>query len=359
MKKRWTIAWCIGLIGSMSYAQNSENKIQKIKNAFQSEAFQLSGYGHIQYNLSEYPERSLAPAKANNSIDIVRALLFATGKLGANNQFGYMLMFDLGPNTKMYELYGEWLPSKAINVRFGQFKIPFTIENPVSLSRIETIHPSRSVSAMSGSTHDFNQWEEDGKSVNKTGRDAGFQLYGSLFPADRFFRLEYYAGIFNGSGMNAKDNNNHKDFLATAYFYPVKELKLGGSFYSGKYPQYMQSYLLGNSLSTRRWTIGAEYKDVHFSGRAEYIQSVDGSQKRRGYYGLFMWKYIPNQWEILGKYDYYNKDVSFGKNAISDITFGINYYFAYLSRVQLNYIYTDNQAEGRNHALAVQLQLFF
>ena len=343
----------------MSYAQNNENAIQKFKRAFQSETFQLSGYGHVQYNLSEYPERSLAPGKANNSIDIVRALLFASGKLGENNQFGYMLMFDFGPNARLFELYGEWMPSKAINARFGQFKTSFTIENPMSLSRIETINPSRSASALSGGGGDFNQLEQDGKTVNKTGRDAGLQLYGFLFPADNFFRLEYYAGLFNGTGMNSKDNNNHKDFIGTAYFNPTKELKLGGSVYAGKYPKYMQFYLPGNSLSTRRWTVGAEYKGAKFCSRAEYIQSEDGDLRRNGYYGLLMWKHIPDKWEFVGKYDYYNKDTLFGNSAIRDVTLGVNYYFAYLSRIQLNYIYTDDKAVGKNNALVAQLQLFF
>ena len=359
MKKRLVIELCVLMTIGTTYAQNSENKIQKIQNAFRSESFQLSGYGHIQYNISENPERSIVPGKANNSVDITRAFLFASGKLGVNNQLGYMLIFDFGPNAKMHELYGEWLPAKAINVRFGQFKIPFTIENPISLSRIETIYSSRPASAMSGSTGDFNQWEQDGKRANKAGRDAGLQIYGSLFPVNDFYRVEYYIGLFNGTGLNTKDNNNHKDFLGTAYVYPIKEFKLGGSFYSGKYPRYMLDFLPGNSLSTRRWTLGAEYKGAQLSSRTEYIQSTDGDLKRNGYYGMFMWKYIPDKWEFVGKYDYYNDDTLFGKSAISDITLGVNYYFAYLSRIQVNYIYTDNQATGKNNALAVQLQLYF
>jgi len=342
------------------YAQTGETKIQKIKNAFQSESFQLSGYAHIQYNISEYPERSSVPGKTNNSIDITRAFLFASGKIGEKNQFGYMVMFDFGPNAKLHELYGEWLPNKAINVRFGQFKVPFTIENPISLSRIETIHVSRSTAAMSGGTGDFNQWDPDGKIVNKCGRDAGLQLYGSLFPIDNFFRVDYYAGLFNGTGMNTKDNNNHKNFLGTAYVYPVKAFKLGGSFYSGKYPQYMQEYLQsGNNLSANRWSIGAEYKGAQLSSRAEYIAAKDGDLKRNGYYGLLVWKFIPNQWEAVGKYDHYDKNTEIKGNDINDFTFGINYYFAYLSRIQVNYIYTDNKSEGKNNALAIQLQVWF
>jgi len=361
MKKQLLITLCVFMTMGMSYAQTIENKIQKFKNAFQSEAFQLSGYAHLLYNVNEYPERSLTPEVANNSIDIVRAFIMASGKLGANNQFGYMLIYDFGPGAKLYELYGEWLPSKAINVRFGQFKTPFTIENPFSLSRIETVNPSRLVSAMAGSTGDYNQWNPDGSTVAKTGRDAGLQLSGFLFHTNDFFRLEYYAGLFNGTGINTKDNNNHKDFIGTAYFYPVKEFKLGGSVYSGKLPAYLQKqgHIQGDNLNTNRWTVGAEYKGTKVYGRTEYIASKDGTVKRNGAYGLLVWKFIPNQWEVLGKYDYYNRNIAIDKNDVGDFTFGVNYYFAFLSRIQLNYIYSNDRTAGKNNTLAAQLQLFF
>jgi hypothetical protein len=356
MKVKLTTATFLLLLATIAYAQ--EKTVQKIKNAFQSEAFQLSGYGQLQYNISKYPERSLAPGKANNSMDITRAILFATGKLGFKNQWGYMLMYDFGPSSKLIELYGEWLPSKAINIRFGQYKIPFTIENPMSLTRIETINPSRSVSAMSGSSGDFNQYEPDGKIVPKSGRDAGLQLSGQLFPENNFFQLEYYAGFFNGTGMNVKDNNNHKDFLGTLYWYPLKSFKIGGSAYFGKLRQSIND-LPVDDYTSNRWTVGAEYKDTHFCGRAEYITANDGNLKRNGYYGLLVWKWIPNKLDIIGKYDFYDKNTQFNNDEVKDITLGVDYYFAYLSRIQLNYIYSDNKAVGINHALAMQLFLFF
>jgi hypothetical protein len=214
---------------------------------------------------------------------------------------------------------------------------------------------------MNGGTGDFSQWNQDGKVAGKSGRDAGLLLYGFLFPTNDFSRLEYYAGLFNGAGMNMKDNNNHKDFLGTAYFYPVKELKLGGSVYFGKLPAYLQEqgHLTGDKLESNRWTVGAEYKGTHFLGRTEYITANDGGLKRNGYYGLLMWKLVPNQWEVLGKYDYYNKNTQVKNSTIGDFTFGVNYYFAYLSRIQLNYIYTNNKIDGNNNALAMQLQVFF
>jgi len=359
MKKQLTIMLCVVVSIGISYAQDSENKLQKFKKAFQSEAFHLSGFGHLQFNFSEYSERAMVPTRVNNSIDITRAFISASGKIGDNKQFGYMILYDFGPNSKLYEIYGEWYSSKGFNVRFGQFKVPFTIENPITLSNIETINPSRPVSAMSGGTGDFNQWDIDGRTVNKTGRDAGLLMYGSLLPTKDFYGLEYYAGFSNGTGMNTKDNNNRKDFLATIYLNTSKEFKLGGSVYFGKYPDYMQYYLLGNSLNTNRWTVGAEYKGKNFYSRAEYIQSNDAGMRRNGYYGLMMLKPVPDKWEIIGKYDYFNNDVLYGKNVIRDVTIGLNYYFAYMSRIQLNYIYTDNKEIGKNHAFAAQLQVYF
>ncbi len=352
--------------------KQSENKkkpetFQKIKSAFQSDAFRLSGYGQIVYNATENPAGGQIPVTSHNSIDVLRAILFAVGKLGPKGQFGYMLMYDLGPNPMLHELYGEWLPMNAINVRFGQYKIPFTIENPMSPTRIETIYFSRSASAMSGSVGDFNQYGPLGTYTGvKAGRDGGLQLSGKIFPHKDFFLLEYYTGLFNGTGMNAKDNNNHKDFIGTAYFQPVKGLRVGGSVYSGKlYGQNPQE--IGNPANVQlpadhvrnHWAAGAEYSGKHFYSRSEYMEANDGGLKRNGFYASAVWKIVPDKWEILGKYDYYDNDRDIKNNQIADITAGINYYFAFLSRIQLNYIYTDNKSLGANNMLAAQLQLFF
>jgi hypothetical protein len=339
-------------------SQAQENKIKKLKDAFFSENFQLSGYGQIIYNAGEYPERGQTRITSNNSVDVARAILFAVGKLGEKKQFGYMLMYDFGPNSGLHELYGEWLPSDAINVRFGQYKIPFTIENPMSPTRIETIYFSRSASSMAGSTGDFNQFNPNGTLSVKAGRDAGFQLSGKLFKKDNFFRLEYYTGLFNGTGFNTKDNNNHKDFIGTAYWQPLKGLKIGGSVYSGKL-FYASNGQPAANHARDVWTAGAEYNSKSFYARSEYLSANNGGVKRKGFYGSAVWKFIPDKWEVLGKYDFYDKDTAIDKNETSDITAGINYYFAYLSRLQLNYIYTDDKLQGKNNAVAAQLQLFF
>lgn len=334
--------------------------VDRFKTAFKSEAFNLSGYGQVIYTASEHTgDITPAPNATHSSIEVARVILFATGKLGVRNQIGYMLMYDLGPGAKMHEMYGEWTPTHAFNVRFGQYKIPFTIENPMSPTRIETIYFSRSGTAMSGSAGDFNQYNPDGSfSGVKAGRDAGIQVSGAVFPHNGCNRLEYYAGLFNGSGLNTKDKDNHKDFIGTLYCRPLKELKVGGSVYSGK----LYGTVLGGPLGSHvrnRWTVGAEYSGKSFYARSEYIEANDGGLRRCGGYASAAWKIMPDKWEVLCKYDYYNDNKRADRNEISDLTAGVNFYFAYLSRLQLNYIYTDNKALGSNNLIAAQLQVFF
>lgn len=321
---------------------------------------QVNGYGQIIANYSQNPDRGMAKTSSNCSFDVARAIIFAQGRLGENRQFGYMLMYDFGPGSSMHELYGEWLPKEAFNLRFGQFKVPFTIENPMSPTRNEAIYFSRSVQAMAGSAGDYNQYGRDGAVSVKGGRDAGLQVSGKLFRKDDFHQVEYYAGLFNGTGLNTKDNNNRKDFVGTIYYQPLKGLKAGGSVYSGEITLADSvAGLNAGSYSRKGWTAGAVYDAKRCYIRSEYIANRTGSISREGYYATAVWKFVPGRWEVFGKYDYYDADKSVADNETQDITFGLNYYMAWLTRIQLNYIHTDDRALGKNNAVAAQLQLYF
>jgi hypothetical protein len=342
------------------FTLQAQEVTKKWKDAFMSQSFQLYGYGQTIGNISQHPERGMVQTTSNNSIDIARVILFGIGRFGAEKQFGYMVMYDFGPNSCLHELYGEWLPSDAFNLRFGQYKIPFTIENPMSPTVLETVYYSRSVSAMAGSVGDFNQFRPGGAVYVKGGRDAGLQLSGKTFQKDDFFLLEYYAGLFNGIGLNTKDNDNHKDFIGTVYLQPIKGLKIGGSVYSGKITMTdtIGGLLAGNHIRNA-WTLGAVFNSKHFYARSEYVANRTGNIDRQGYYASLTWKFVPDKWEVLGKYDFYDADKSVSLNETNDITFGINYYLAYRTRIQLNYIYTDDKVRGKNNAVATQLQLYF
>ena len=335
---------------SISFGQSSENILdenilQKIKTAFNySDVFNLFGYGQALYQASDNNE-------INNEMKVNRVILFATGNL--NPKISYMVMYDFGPNAKMHELYGEYTPTDAISARFGQFKIPFTIENPMSPTRWEGIYGSLSVNALAGVSTDV--------IGAKAGRDMGLQLSGKLLKKNDFHQIEYAAGLFNGTGINTSENNNHKDFIGTLIYQPVRGLKLAYSGYSGKAPYLTQdkqgAYDFKNHVRNR-WSVGGEYTDSQWYARSEYLCGNDGGINRDGFYFVGMWKPLPDKLEIFGKYDYYNPDKDCKTTKMYEYTAGINYYFGYLSRIQLNYIRSDFN-DKINNTIATQLQLFF
>jgi len=333
----------------------------RFKNAFRSEQFQLLGYGQLIANFSQFPQRGQVKTTANSSIDLARVIMFATGRLGDKQQFGYMLMCDLGPNTSLQELYGDWMPSTAVNVRLGQYKIPFTIENPMSASRMETIYPSRSVMAMAGGSGDFNQYGRAGAIAGKSGRDAGLTVLGKAFDINDLPLLEYYAGLFNGTGINTKDNNNGKDFIGTAYLQPLKGLKIGGSVYLGEITltDSISPAFTAGTYDRTGWAASLLFDSRQFYLRSEYIANRTGELDRSGFYASGIWRIVPDKWEAIAKFDKFCSDRTTTTAETVDYTLGINYCFAYLSKIMLNYIYTDDASAGRNHAAAIQLQIYF
>ncbi|MDR3060777.1 MAG: OprO/OprP family phosphate-selective porin [Dysgonamonadaceae bacterium] len=346
----WKFFWCILLFSSvqLSFAQSSENTDQnkntlsKIKSAFNcSDIFKLSGYGQALYQLSDNTE-------INNLMKINRIILFAIGNI--NPELSYMIMYDFGPKAGLHEYYGEYTPLMALSIRFGQYKIPFTLENPMSPTRWEGIYGSLSVNALAGISTDI--------IGAKAGRDMGLQLSGKLLQQKDFYLIEYAAGLFNGTGVNTPENNNHKDFAGTVVYQPVKGLKLAGTVYSGKAPYIMDGDDKIKNHVRDRWSVGGEFSNPYWYARSEYLHGNDGGIDRNGFYAVGMWKPIPEKLEIFGKYDYYNPDKDGMSDPIYEHTGGLNYYFGFLSRIQLNYIHTKTGSEV-NNTFAIQLQLFF
>ncbi|MDR1719942.1 MAG: OprO/OprP family phosphate-selective porin [Dysgonamonadaceae bacterium] len=317
--------------------------ISKVKTVFRnSDHFKLSGYGHLLYQASDN-------AEINNSMRVSRIILFAEGDL--RSDMHYLIMYDFGPSAALHEFYLEYTPVKALSIRFGQYKIPFTLENPMSPTRWESIFGSLGVNALAGISTDV--------IGAKAGRDMGIQLSGKLFAASDFYRLEYYGGLFNGTGLNTPDNNNHKDFTGTVICQPLKGLKLSAGCYAGKARYAISEDADPVNHVRNRWTVGGEYSARHSYFRSEYIRGNDGGYRREGFYAVAMWRLLPDKLDIFGKYDTYDPDLLENRlNKTYEYTGGINYYIGYLSRIQLNYIHTDEGERDRN-ILAAQLQLFF
>lgn len=233
----------------------------------------------------------------------------------------------------------DWTLARAAVVRFGQFKIPFSLESTTSSADLDTIDRSQVVNKIA-----------PGWDIGASGRDIGLVLAGqaSVF--------EYALGTFNGAGLNKADTNDHKDLSARLVAHPLAGVAIGGSYYDGLY-----STAAGAPRTLRR-RIGGEAAWIldGLSIKAEYIQATDGAVRREGGYiqaALFV---APRKLQLLLKADAYDKDRAAAGDRVDAYTAGANWFLADRSKVQVNYLVFRSQAGlTLNRMLEVQFQLGF
>lgn len=253
-----------------------------------------------------------------------------------------------------YTRFGKWA-----KISLGQFKSPFSLEQSTSCSGLYTVNRSEVVNQLAGPQRDLGV-------VVMGGDDSSF--------------VRYSVGLFNGTGMNALDNNNNKDYVGRIVFNPYKYFKIGGSFRGSKInpTDPTQKY---NDMMTFGGEFEFKFKD--FLLQAEYIQSetklyssarlpiyggcggiVGFDTKQPGTYtknGLMVMAIYKTPWNIepVIKYDTYQKDVSDANTNVQYITGGLNYYVNDYSRIQLNYVHVMEKTPIDNDMFMLQFQAKF
>lgn len=336
-------------------------KAEKVRNFFNSPYFQLGGNGQILYSYS-----SVKNAKdVNHDFKAKNLFLVANGKLNESFRYGFILELV---NPSVQEFWGEWTAAKEFNLKMGQFKSPFTMESQLVPATLETASYSRTISNLVGYAGDDDAMnKQNGK--NNFGRDAGVMVSGELVPMSTHNLIQYSAGMFQGVGVTSSETNNSKDFVGMLLFQPVKGLRVGGGAYLGE-----AKYKLGEEAAAtdhvrNRYFASADFKTDRFYARTEWIHGNDGGIDKEGLYGLGLFYLIPQKLNILGKVDYYNRNKDINSEVI-DYTFGLNYYFYPMCRVQINYTYSDYSnkwkttvpagvASSNSHGVLAQLQIAF
>lgn len=325
-----------------------EEKVDKVRDAFNTPYMNFGGYGLLMYKYSDVSE-----TKHNLEPRVI--FLSLGGKLPGN--IGYYALYEL-VNPRLHEFYLEWTPSKKFNFRIGEMKVPFTLENQLSLTVLETIPYTRSISALVAMGDDVMVLQNG---INNTGRDIGAQISGSLIPFGNHDLLEYSLGVFQGSGMNSSDKNNTKDFAGTIMLQPVKGFRIGGGAYFGEATYSLDEAEPERDHVRNRWTIGADYKSDRLYCRTEWIRGKDGAIQKEGLHGMAQYYLLPEKFNVAGKVDYYSKDRN-SDAEVMDYTLALNYFFFPRCRVQLNYTYSDYtkawDSKNSNNVLA-QLQITF
>ena len=295
--------------------------------------------------------------------DIRRVQFDMRGKI--SKQFEYAFMAEFAGSPKILNANASWTPLSEINVRVGQYKVPFTLESAYSRSVFESCDNSQIVEQLT-------YYSGDKSGMSSNGRDFGIGLYGNIFKKTGYSILNYDIGVFNGAGINVKDNNRKKDFVGRLNISPVKPVTISGSYMNGWGGDFKKEPV----KHRERYAVGARYDDGKYLLRSEAILSnteVNDNNdnpltinspvknvKSYGWYALAGYYFIPNLQGLL-KYDYMRQEKGNPQTDRTNYYVGANYFFqkGKLSRLQLTYCFSDIKAERDLNQVIAQLYVIF
>lgn len=281
-----------------------------------------------------------------------RARLDIKGNINGNLEF--RLQTDMAGTPKLVDAFIKYKFSKLINVELGQFKTPFTLENQYSPLNQEGIDNSAVISSLAGFSDILG-------GNRKNGRDSGVMLFGNLLDSNdgSFPLLSYNIGVFNGNGINGKDDNQGKDVIGRLDFHPfIKELVLSASAVQGTYNDGTDRKAANNRIA-----FGGEYKDDALTLRSEYVRAdyENGGiwHKADGFYvAASYWFKFGNDQKLrpVVRYDQYNQN-----NLTSNLCMvGIDWWPESHLRLQLNYTLNDReQFDNKGDLLSAMVTVKF
>ena len=281
-----------------------------------------------------------ANGKQTNSFNLKRTLLWAKARI--TDRWSFLFMHDF--SSVVQEYYTDYRISKQnqLNFRIGQFKHSYTMENPLSPTMLELIDVySQAVLYLAG------EGPDPLNGVNY-GRDMGAMIYGDVLKN----KLHYEFAVMNGSTINKKDNNNHKDLLGKIEVRPIDGLRIVASGYLGKghalhTAAWNPDIQEGDNYTRNRYSIGAEYKYGQFapgkykearpvSIRAEWLGGKDGEVGSRGGY-ITTAIPITQGIDIVASAETFNRNTTIDGWDQTNLTAGLQYWFFKKCRLQLQY----------------------
>ncbi len=290
--------------------------------------FKLTGFSQFGYTAWD---------KGVDSFSARRIRFSLSGELFKN--VNYKIQVDAVKSPVVLDALVEFKFCPEAGLRVGQFKVPFSMENLTSSADLDTINRSQPEEKLA-----------PGRDNKSNGRDIGAALFG------KWSIVEYTLGVFNGAGIDTKDNNSEKDFAGRLVVRPVEFLALGAAVYKGR-----TSLATGSPAYDRNRT-GLELAVLHdpFSLKSEYIFAKDDELERSGWYVQGGWFLMPKKLQAVLKVDAYDKDRNIADNRMNLWTVGVNWFFTAKSKLQVNYeLYKLEGGKTDNSAFLVQLQAGF
>ena len=278
--------------------------------------------------------------KPQNAYNLKRTLLWAKARI--TDRWSFLFMHDF--SSVVQEFYTDYRLSKGneLTVRLGQFQHSYTMENPMSPTQLELVDVySQAVLYLAG------EGPDPLNGVNY-GRDMGLEVYGDLAKG----LVHYELALMSGQGVNRKDLNNQKDFIAKLELRPVDGFRVVASGYLGTgcavgTAAWNPEINVGDNYKRNRYSVGAEYKTQPYTGskykearpasiRAEWLGGQDGNVGSRG-------GYVTTTIPVVDALDIVASGETFDRNTKVDgwdqtnLTVGLQYWFYKKCRMQLQY----------------------
>lgn len=323
--------------------ETTENTVNKVINTLK-ERINLMGYAQTGYTYND-------AEKVSNTFDIKRIILMAEGKV--TDKWSVYFMYNFNAGGTLLEVYTDYHFLPGLSARLGQFKVPYTIENPLSPTTVELINCYSQATDYLAAVGN-----QDPLRGSTSGRDMGFMLHGNLFNK----HLTYRAGIFNGQGINLKDRNSQKDYALSLMVHPIKGLSIGSTLVTGKGNAMGTSAVnpgiqAGENYKRNRWSAGAVVETKPLSLRTEYLGGKDAQVKSEGYYATGSIHIIPKL-DLIASYDYLNKNKDKDLKQTNYVA-GVQYWFYPRCRVQAQYTYSKKKQEKNSNMIQAQIQVRF
>ena len=305
---------------------------------------ELHGYAQGGYSYDD------ANGKTNSSFNLKRTLFWAKARV--TDRFSFLFMHDFSSVVQEYYLDYRVSRDNAFNVRLGQFKHSYSLENPLSPTMLELIDVySQAVLFLAG------EGPDPLNGVNY-GRDLGMMVYGDLFDN----HLHYELALMNGQGINRKDGNSDKDVIARLEYKPTENLRFVASAQKGRghavgTAAWNPGVAIGDNYRRDRISVGAEWKSSDFNLRAEYLGGKDGDV---GSLGGYVTASVPvaKNLDIIASADYFDRNTDMDYYQ-TNLTGGIQYWFFKKCRLQLQYTRCMSHFTDDYNWLQAQVQVAF
>ena len=280
---------------------------------------------HIPLRISGYVQsRWTAAPGTNDPLEMRRARLSLDGDLA--KKISYQIQADAIRSPELLDARVDFNYLKWARVTVGQFKIPFSQESLVSSRDLIPIERSLVVNSL-----------VPGRDNGSNGRDIGAQVGGTFFHRGGMPLLDYAVGIFNGAGINKRDDNHRKDGSARVAIYAFRGVSFAGDYYNGA----------TGPKEVGKERAAAEFACVRASAslRGEFIWGRDGPIHERGWYTQFAFRFRP-RWEGLIRFDRFDPNRHAPGDATDTYLGGVNWNLSRYGKLQANYGLQDDATHG-------------